>query len=333
MKINSYSTYQITNISKKETNNEIKKVDNKADDKKVGVVLGYGVDKDGFFTSDFNKAAGIPEDFKIHSDTMLSLVEKNNQANPTIYKMRHNIDIVKSASSAYKVLKGVLGDEFLNSKDFFSSDELWKTSHFFEMDKRSLTITKTFDKLEDYQDYVKMTDYCRLDSKYRATNYLSGLFAQDDIFHKVEPPVNNYDAWLDSICSFIYDPHKENYQNEQGEYSKGGLLAAVLYNNYILVEGEKTNYAKQMGHDYSDPFDPYRTDDDWGMIKPNNTKRYEIGKEDEWQKLMQKLLYEMLSGKNLKAPKDIDNYETFEEFLQAALQYSQKNISLFDIKV
>ncbi|MBZ7982617.1 hypothetical protein AVBRAN12640_08715, partial [Campylobacter sp. RM12640] len=78
MKINSYSTYQITNISKKETNNEIKKVDNKADDKKVGEVLGYGVDKDGFFTSDFNKAAGIAEDFKIHSDTMLSLVEKNN---------------------------------------------------------------------------------------------------------------------------------------------------------------------------------------------------------------------------------------------------------------
>ncbi|MBZ7999171.1 Cj0814 family flagellar-dependent secreted protein, partial [Campylobacter canadensis] len=262
-------------------------------------------------------------DFKIHSDTMLSLVEKNDQANPPIYKMRHNIDIVKSASNAYKVLKGVLGDEFLNSKEFFSSDELWKTSHFFEMDKRSLTITKTFDNLKDYDDYANKMDYCRLDSKYRASNHLSSLFTQDDIFHKVEPPINSYDAWLDSICSHIYDPHKENYQNEKGEYSKGGLLAAVLYNNYILVEGEKTNYAKQMGHDYSDPFDPHRTDD-YGMINSNNTKRYEIGKEDEWQKLMQKLAYEMLNANKLKAPKKLDDYETFEEFLKAALQYSQK---------
>ena len=37
-------------------------------------ILGYKVDKDGFFTSDFNKAAGIPSDFKIHSSSLESLV-------------------------------------------------------------------------------------------------------------------------------------------------------------------------------------------------------------------------------------------------------------------
>lgn len=31
-------------------------------------VLGYGVDSKGYFTSDFNKIAGIPQDYKIHSD-------------------------------------------------------------------------------------------------------------------------------------------------------------------------------------------------------------------------------------------------------------------------
>ncbi|EIA93968.1 hypothetical protein cco78_08609, partial [Campylobacter coli LMG 23342] len=30
-------------------------------------VLGYEVDKDGFFTSEFNKAAGIPKDYKIYA--------------------------------------------------------------------------------------------------------------------------------------------------------------------------------------------------------------------------------------------------------------------------
>lgn len=36
-------------------------------------VLGYNVDKDGYFTAEFNKAARIPTDYKIHSSTMESL--------------------------------------------------------------------------------------------------------------------------------------------------------------------------------------------------------------------------------------------------------------------
>ncbi|NHH74612.1 hypothetical protein GRN92_008515, partial [Campylobacter jejuni] len=31
---------------------------------------GYSVDKDGYMGSDFNKAAGLPEDFKIHKSTL-----------------------------------------------------------------------------------------------------------------------------------------------------------------------------------------------------------------------------------------------------------------------
>ena len=38
----------------------------------VGTSLGYGIDKDGYYTSDFNEAAGIPNDYKIHSSTMES---------------------------------------------------------------------------------------------------------------------------------------------------------------------------------------------------------------------------------------------------------------------
>ena len=37
-------------------------------------VLGYKVDKDGYFTDEFNKQAGIPIDYKIHSSTLESLV-------------------------------------------------------------------------------------------------------------------------------------------------------------------------------------------------------------------------------------------------------------------
>ncbi|MFQ6342118.1 Cj0814 family flagellar-dependent secreted protein [Campylobacter sp. VTCC 70190] len=34
----------------------------------VSKILGYGVDKDGFFTSDFNEAAGLPKDYKINAN-------------------------------------------------------------------------------------------------------------------------------------------------------------------------------------------------------------------------------------------------------------------------
>ena len=33
----------------------------------VDKILGYGVDKEGYFTSDFNEAAGIPKDFKLNA--------------------------------------------------------------------------------------------------------------------------------------------------------------------------------------------------------------------------------------------------------------------------
>ena len=33
----------------------------------VSEILGYGVDSEGFFTSDFNEVAGLPKDFKINA--------------------------------------------------------------------------------------------------------------------------------------------------------------------------------------------------------------------------------------------------------------------------
>ena len=42
-------------------------------------VLGYKVDKDGYFTDEFNKQAGIPSDYKIHSSTLESLVRIETQ--------------------------------------------------------------------------------------------------------------------------------------------------------------------------------------------------------------------------------------------------------------
>ncbi|EKT7780694.1 hypothetical protein PW853_001880, partial [Campylobacter coli] len=47
-------------------------------DLSTDTAYGYSVDKDGYMGSDFNKAAGLPEDFKIHKST-LDEIERFNQ--------------------------------------------------------------------------------------------------------------------------------------------------------------------------------------------------------------------------------------------------------------
>ena len=81
-------------------------------------VLGYQVDKDGFFTSDFNKAAGIPSDFKIHSSSLESLVNAHvKPERPAMIDIFADVDITKSVGNAYKVLVQVVGKDTLERKD------------------------------------------------------------------------------------------------------------------------------------------------------------------------------------------------------------------------
>ncbi|MEJ3831415.1 hypothetical protein WGU56_06905, partial [Campylobacter jejuni] len=49
-------------------------------DLSTNTAYGYSVDKDGYMGSDFNKAAGLPNDFKIHKST-LDEIERFNQHN------------------------------------------------------------------------------------------------------------------------------------------------------------------------------------------------------------------------------------------------------------
>lgn len=47
---------------------------NSAQSTSANKVLGYEVDSKGYFTDEFNKAAGIPSDYKIHSSAAQSIV-------------------------------------------------------------------------------------------------------------------------------------------------------------------------------------------------------------------------------------------------------------------
>lgn len=108
--INFNLRFSSSNTTKISNNNEINSTNTTNDN---NTVFGYKIDKDGYFTEELNKAAGIPADFKIHSDTIKSLVNvKTNKDNPM--RSFKSIDIAKTIGNAYKILSQVVGEDTLN---------------------------------------------------------------------------------------------------------------------------------------------------------------------------------------------------------------------------
>ncbi|EDA4595069.1 hypothetical protein F9I44_08120, partial [Campylobacter coli] len=133
--INSYSSYNYTNTFSNNTpntksSNTVNETSNLVSDKSgaVNKVLGYGVDENGFFTSDFNEAAGLPKDYKIYAKDIENFV---NIQTKSLLSSYINIDIAKSIGNAYKVFSQLLDDE-LNNKINFAKEDLVKIPQGFE---------------------------------------------------------------------------------------------------------------------------------------------------------------------------------------------------------
>ncbi|EGA2825391.1 hypothetical protein H5K55_001259, partial [Campylobacter jejuni] len=93
---------------------------------------GYSVDKDGYMGSDFNKAAGLPEDFKIHKST-LDEIKKAAENDPVVSSTKEylgvssyysNIDIANTIKQYYNLFSNALGQSFPNDKTSFSEADI-----------------------------------------------------------------------------------------------------------------------------------------------------------------------------------------------------------------
>ncbi|ECL3416627.1 TPA: hypothetical protein R1865_001207 [Campylobacter jejuni] len=113
--INSYSNYNYTNTFSNTTSNTKSSNaianNNLASDKSQAVdkILGYGVDKEGFFTSDFNEAAGLPKDYKIYADGLNNFVNNFIKRQP----FYSQIDIAKTIGNAYNSFSSFVKDKGL----------------------------------------------------------------------------------------------------------------------------------------------------------------------------------------------------------------------------
>ncbi|EPO9572049.1 Cj0814 family flagellar-dependent secreted protein [Campylobacter coli] len=101
-------------------------------DLNTNTAYGYSVDKDGYMGSDFNKAAGLPEDFKIHKSTLdeIERVAENNFYDTKtkeylgVDKYYDNIDMAETIKQYYNLFSNALGQSFPNDKTSFSEADI-----------------------------------------------------------------------------------------------------------------------------------------------------------------------------------------------------------------
>ena len=218
------------------------------------LVLGYKVDKDGYFTDEFNKQAGIPSDYKIHSSTLESLV---NVVEGTSFFSRtfKSIDIAKTAGNAYKILSQVVGEDILNSKDSFSLDEIRNFPQGFSYNRQSMQVTKIHNSIHEFGSAAADFNGKESNKQMISTLFFHPSFDGGDGRQPLKPTTdifNNNNGGKESVGSGVFmDPHGEKYTNKDGSITKGGLIAAVINNNLDVREGETTAQGKREGYDKS----------------------------------------------------------------------------------
>ncbi|HED0434846.1 TPA: hypothetical protein R4K68_001175 [Campylobacter coli] len=115
-----------------EFKNSIYTLKYKQADLSTDTAYGYSVDKNGYMGSDFNKAAGLPEDFKIHKST-LDEIKKAAENDPVVSSTKEylgvseyytNIDMAETIKQYYNLFSNALGQSFPNDKTSFSEADI-----------------------------------------------------------------------------------------------------------------------------------------------------------------------------------------------------------------
>ncbi|MGI8038921.1 Cj0814 family flagellar-dependent secreted protein [Campylobacter jejuni] len=196
---------------------------------------GYSVDKDGYMGSDFNKAAGLPEDFKIHKST-LDEIERKAENEPYIADMKQyfgvseyytNIDMAETIKQYYNLFSNALGQSFPNDKTSFSQADI----NSMPKGISELSSDKTIGIMPKNYDKLTITNYYNTQEQYNEAEQL-GMFGHINI--GLQPlnftPQSMQTQNLDKDTAIdTFNPDMSVYpQNEDGSYSKEALFMSFL---------------------------------------------------------------------------------------------------------
>ncbi|EAL7804847.1 hypothetical protein GHL12_04360 [Campylobacter jejuni] len=210
----------------------------------VSLAYGYGVDANGYMGSDFNKAAGLPEDFKIHKST-LDEIKKAAENEPYIADMKQyfgvseyytNIDMAETIKQYYNLFSNALGQSFPNDKTSFSEADINSMPSGYGV---SGTQSMNFNDPSNRMNITHLRDF---------SNSLIS-----NVYQTPEQAKEANEIWFDSGCmikglssetlglsleeiknvskgeDWQFNPDMSVYpQNEDGSYSKEALFMSFL---------------------------------------------------------------------------------------------------------
>ncbi|WP_053872636.1 Cj0814 family flagellar-dependent secreted protein [Campylobacter jejuni] len=223
----------------------------------TNTAYGYSVDKDGYMGEDFNKAAGLPEDFKIHKST-LDEIKKAAENDPVASSTKEylgvseyytNIDMAETIKQYYNLFSNALGQSFPNDKTSFSQADInsmpkgYAINGIKSMDFNDPSNRMNITGLKDFSnslisnvyktpEQAKEADDLWVDSGYMIDGLLPktlGLSLEE---------IKNVSKGED----WQFNPDMSVYpQNEDGSYSKEALFMSFLKaQNGQPVESPKT---------------------------------------------------------------------------------------------
>ncbi|EAC2153203.1 hypothetical protein CUJ61_03755 [Campylobacter coli] len=213
-------------------------------DLNTDTAYGYSVDKDGYMGSDFNKAAGLPEDFKIHKST-LDEIKKAAENDPVVSSTKEylgvseyytNIDMAETIKQYYNLFSNALGQSFPNDKTSFSEADINSMPKGYAINGI---------KSMDFNDPSNRMNITHL------RDFSNSLIS--NVYKTPEQAKEADEIWLDSGCmikglssetlglsleeiknvskgeDWQFNPDMSVYpQNEDGSYSKETLFMSFL---------------------------------------------------------------------------------------------------------
>ncbi|EAK3296771.1 hypothetical protein CW566_04260 [Campylobacter jejuni] len=233
----------------------------------TNTAYGYSVDKDGYMGSDFNKAAGLPEDFKIHKSTLDEIERKAENNSYTsdikkylgIDKYYTNIDMAETIKQYYNQFNQIVNHTFNDTnKTSFTETDINSTPKGIS----ELSSDKTIGIMPKNYDKLTITNYYNTQEQYNEAEQL-GMFGHINI--GLQPlnftPQSMQTQNLDKDTAIdTFNPDMSVYpQNEDGSYSKEALFMSFLKSTGVSPrEGSATlnpiakSYAEAMAKESFD---------------------------------------------------------------------------------
>lgn len=215
-------------------------------------ILGYEIDKEGYFTDEFNKAAGIPSDYKIHSSTMQSLVKVYTQNYFSDYA---SIDIAKTIGNVYNIVSQILekSPQF-TGKESFSQEDLLYFPQNYEINNQG-QVTQVF-SFEEVRDLIASKNFRAKAGGQIFPSFYGTSDSENLQFTHFNTDILHSDIAKGRETGYTFSTTADKYTNKDGSITKGGLLIGFLSNNSHmtqkpLIEGETTIWGKSNGYDTS----------------------------------------------------------------------------------